>query len=403
MTDNRSAGDSSPCPRIHRPHDHEASASASRSARAGQISRVQIGAPDGVLAVIPHLLGFHPASSLVVLAISGRRAQIRLAFRYDLPDPPDPSLAAEIAGHAAEVISRQHIGAAIIVGYGPGPLVTPLADLLRVLLPAAGISIRELLRVESGRYWSYICQDPACCPPDGAAFDAAGHPAALALREAGLAAYPDRAALASTLAALPGAAASMRRATQRALRRAEDLVASVAAERGTVARLLADAGRRAVKDAIGSYRAGRKITDHDELAWLTVMLADLRVRDDAWARMDPRFRAAHRRLWADLVRHAQPGYVPAPACLLAFTAWQYGEGALAGVAIERALGAAPGYSMALLLADAIEAGLPPSAARLPMTPEEVAASYEYSERETGSTARSAAAESGTAGSGAGDR
>jgi hypothetical protein len=98
MTDNRSAGDSSPCPRIHRPHDHEASASASRSARAGQISRVQIGAPDGVLAVIPHLLGFHPASSLVVLAISGRRAQIRLAFRYDLPDPPDPSLAAEIAG-----------------------------------------------------------------------------------------------------------------------------------------------------------------------------------------------------------------------------------------------------------------------------------------------------------------
>ena len=31
--------------------------------------------------------------------------------------------------------------------------------------------------------------------------------------------------------------------------------------------------------------------------------------------------------------------------------------------------------MALLLLDAVSAGLPPSAARLPMTPEEVAASY----------------------------
>jgi len=45
------------------------------------------------------------------------------------------------------------------------------------------------------------------------------------------------------------------------------------------------------------------------------------------------------------------------------------------VAIERALGADPAYSMALLLAQAVHAGLPPSSARLPMTPEEVASSY----------------------------
>ncbi|HTP14619.1 MAG TPA: DUF4192 domain-containing protein [Streptosporangiaceae bacterium] len=363
----------SPPPSADRPRDHDRSPSG--PAGGGQNSRVQIGSPAGVLAVVPHLLGFHPASSLVVLGISGRRAQIRLAFRYDLPDPPDPSLAAEIAAHATKVITRQHIGVAIIVGYGPGTLVTPLADLLRALLPAAGISIRELLRVESGRYWSYVCQDPACCPPEGVPFDAAGHPAALALHRAGLAAYPDRAALAGTLAALPGAAASMRPATARGLRRAEQLAASAAAEGRDAAGVLAQAGRRAVRDAIGSYRAGGQISDHDQLAWLTVVLADLRVRDDAWARMEPCHRAAHRRLWADLVRHAQPDYVPAPACLLAFTAWQSGDGALASVAIERALGADPGYSMALLLAEAIQAGLPPSAARLPMTPEQVAASY----------------------------
>ena len=77
-----------------------------------------------------------------------------------------------------------------------------------------------------------------------------------------------------------------------------------------------------------------------------------------------------------MVTAAAPEFVPAPASLLAFTAWQCGEGALANVAIERALGADPAYSMALLLAQAIQTGLPPSSARLPMTPEEVALSYE---------------------------
>ena len=77
-----------------------------------------------------------------------------------------------------------------------------------------------------------------------------------------------------------------------------------------------------------------------------------------------------------MVRRAQPGYVPAPAALLAFVAWQSGDGALANVALDRALADDPRYSMALLLRQVITAGAPPSLARLPMTPEEVAASYD---------------------------
>ena len=110
-------------------------------------------------------------------------------------------------------------------------------------------------------------------------------------------------------------------------------------------------------------------------AWLALVLTRVRIRDDAWARMDPAHRDAHRRLWTDVVRRAQPGYVAAPASLLAFTAWQGGDGALANIAIERALADTPAYSMALLLGDALDAGAPPSMATPPMTPEEVAASY----------------------------
>jgi len=102
--------------------------------------------------------------------------------------------------------------------------------------------------------------------------------------------------------------------------------------------------------------------------------------------MDPDHRDAHARLWTDVARRAEREYVPAPASLLAFTAWQCGNGALANLALDRALEADPGYSMALLLRDTIDAGTPPSMARLPMTPEEVAASYAADDERAGAEA-----------------
>ena len=130
-----------------------------------------------------------------------------------------------------------------------------------------------------------------------------------------------------------------------------------------------DEGRRAVQEAIATYRAGGRPLADESVAWITVVLAHLAVRDDAWSRMDPGFRTAHLRLWTDIVRRATPAYLPAPASLLAFTAWQSGEGALANIAIDRALAADPGYSLAQLLRDIMDAGVPPSAARVPMTPD----------------------------------
>jgi Domain of unknown function (DUF4192) len=324
---------------------------------------VRVDSLAGVLAVVPYLLGFHPSSSLVVLGIEPPRGRVKVTFRYDLPDPPDAALAAELTAHAAEVLCQQQIDLVLAVGYGTGPLVTPVMEALRRALDDAGIMLRDLLRVEDGRYWSYLCENPQCCPAEGVAFDALAHPAAAALTAAGLPAYPDRDSLSRSLAPLAGPAAeSMTQATKRALRRAERVP------------LVTD-GRRAVQDAIGIYRDGGQITDDDKIAWLSVALADLRVRDDAWARMEPEHRKEHQRLWTDVVRRACRPYVPAPASLLAFTAWQSGDGAVANMAVERALTADPAYSMALLIGEAVESGLPPSAARLPMTPEEVEASY----------------------------
>ena len=51
----------------------------------------------------------------------------------------------------------------------------------------------------------------------------------------------------------------------------------------------------------------------------------------------------------------------------------------ANVALDRALADSPQYSMAMLLREALDSGAPPSMARLPMTPEEVAAAYDAAE------------------------
>ncbi len=391
MTNNKPAGASAPRPFTPAP--------ATRPA--GLASRVQLQAatPDAVLAVVPHMLGFYPSRSLVVLGL-GEQNRVMVTFRYDLPAPPDSGLAEDIAEHACFVLDRERIHSALLVGYGPEHLVAPVIGATAVRLIGSGVELHEVLHADSGRYWSMLCDDPDCCPPEGRSYDPGSHPAAAAMTEAGLLAQPDREALARTVQRPAGSADVIARATSRALLRLSQLVELGEADGDRDPQLRATRiGRREVQRAIRRYRAGGAIDSIERLAWLAVLLADLRVRDDAWARMDPGYRDHHCRLWTDVVRCAALDYAPAPAALLAFTAWQAGNGVLASIAVDRALGADPGYSMAHLLSGAIEAALPPSAARLPMTPAAVAASYapatpdRHGDRLANGTSRSRAASS----------
>ncbi|HJY61779.1 MAG TPA: DUF4192 domain-containing protein [Streptosporangiaceae bacterium] len=342
---------------------------------------VRAGSPAALLRLVPHLLGFVPEASLVVIGVAPPRDRIRVTLRYDLPDPPAADLATEIAAHALGVLSAQRLTAAVAVGYGSEALVTPVAREVREAAWQAAIDLKEFLRVADGRYWSYICGNEKCCPAEGVPFEAtATDPAeAEALAAVGDRVLATRAAVAARVAPLGGTAAeSMRQATRRAEQHVARLLAKVrkSGRLGAARQMIATEGLAAVGAMITRYREGGRFTTDYEIARITVALRDLRVRDDAWARMDPSHSEAHQRLWTDVVQRAQPGYVAAPAALLAFVAWQSGDGALANVALDRALADDPRYSMALLLRQVITAGAPPALARLPMTPEEVAASYD---------------------------
>ncbi|OKI45723.1 hypothetical protein A6A27_37930 [Micromonospora sp. CB01531] len=95
------------------------------------------------------------------------------------------------------------------------------------------------------------------------------------------------------------------------------------------------------------------------MAWLSVLLADIAVRDYAGEATGDQL--WHLALWTDLTRRATPAYAAAPATLLALTAWQQGQGALASVALNRALAADPHYRLARLIDHALRHGIPPNA------------------------------------------
>ena len=146
---------------------------------------LSVGSPAAVLAIVPHLLGFVPAKSLVIIGAGQPRGRIHVTFRFDLPDPPDPDATAAIAAHAVTLLNRQELTVAIVIGYGPGPLVTPLTDAIRQTMTGTGLELRDVLRVDEGRYWSYLCHEPSCCPPEGVPFDTTAHPAAATMAASG--------------------------------------------------------------------------------------------------------------------------------------------------------------------------------------------------------------------------
>ncbi|MGW3807929.1 DUF4192 domain-containing protein [Micromonospora sp. NPDC005113] len=315
-------------------------------------SQLSLASPADLLAAVPYLLGFHPTNSVVTVGLTSKR--ITVASRTDLPDPAQVTgWIASFAPQQIALLGNVSATAAILVGYGPAPTVTPALDALRPRLLAAGIDLLDTLRVTDRRYHSYQCHDPRCCPVDGLPFDPTNSATAVHAIVAGQVALPDRTALVASVAPITGPA---RDAITTATRRARQRLTAVHAAGGRAA--IIRAGRAAVEATFTRYRHDDVAAD-DEVAWLTVLLTDTAVRDIAWQATDTQ--PWHLALWTDLTSRADPSVAAAPASLLAFTAWREGLGALAAVALDRALTADPLYRLAHLIDRALRHGIPPAA------------------------------------------
>ncbi|WP_250213894.1 DUF4192 domain-containing protein [Acrocarpospora catenulata] len=320
--------------------------------------RLRLSSATDILAAVPFLLGFHPERSLVVIGFV--ESWVRVSTRWDLP--PEPGIFAGLV----PLLRREKVTMTVLIGYGPGPLVTAAADEVTRLLREEGIQVQESLRADNGRYWSYLCTRPSCCPPDGTPYDPVASPVAAQAIVHGMVALPDRQALERSVIPRSGSAReAMDQATERAAATLRTTLS--AGKHANIASQLIAEGITRVRSTIDLYTSGGRLDD-DEAARLGFDLALIRVRDEAWTLIDDR--EVHRTLWQDLTRRLTPHHVAPAASLLAATAWRQGDCALASIALHRALAADPAYSMATLLTQAIHHLLPPELLRDNMpTPE----------------------------------
>ncbi len=310
------------------------------------VSTLSLRTPAELLAAVPYLLGFHPHDSLVVIAFRGRR--VLLAARHDRPPPSER---AGLLAHVARVVARHGATGVTLVAYGSADRMDALVMLAADAMRAADVRVLDLIRVHDGRYGSYLCREPGCCPSPLPPPDS---PVAAAATYAGQVALPDRAAVLSQVAPVEGPSRErMVAATERAQLRVDGLFGDVRTVRASVRR----AGRRAVREAEGRYQAGAVLSD-DEVAWLGVTLVETTVRDYAWARIGTEsWQVA---LWTDVLRRVEPGYVPAAAGLAAWAAWRTGSGTLAWAAVDRGRAHDPEYRMTGQIEQLLRIGVSPA-------------------------------------------
>ncbi len=316
---------------------------------------LRVTGPADLIEAVPFLLGFHPQQSLVLVGLAAGRVVV--TARVDL----DEVVPTGRVVHTLEVICRG--GAQEVIGLvfderDDASVSTPWCGLAFEIATEAerlGARASDVLLVSARRWWSYLCSEPECCPAEGRELAAGSSAFPAEATYAGLVALPDRLSVAALLDPLPD--------TDRV--RLEPLLAD--AEHAAVLRVLDGYGNRdersvkralfAASRAADSSGPGDTLAD-DEVVRYGVALRGYPVRDGVWIAVDDT-RLDGRELWRELARRLPGPYGAAPLFLFGWASWRVGNGALAGIAAERALDIDPGYTAADLLLAALSQGIDP--------------------------------------------
>lgn len=334
---------------------------------------VRMKTPADVAEALPYLLGFFPSDSIVALGLQGPRRRQGGSVRVDLPARANWSEAAEEVVRYLLALSEQRdrLPDAVILYLCQDPVtggspravaesLRPLALLLAEAFAAVGIPVHESLCLSEGRWFSYCCDDPECCPAEGAPIRPPGSTSALAAAAAfaGIQVRGSLRDLHRELAPVPMAAA------EPLLRAFERVTPAVVAEIGREGgrERLRSATAELIEAAIAGFRAGEHTVDDADAARIVLGLQDRLARDRAAEWLDPPDVHHAARLWRYLARRCIGPFAEhgaAPLSLLGWTAWVTGDTVTARVALGRALTADPEYTFASLLYEAINCGAAP--------------------------------------------
>lgn len=320
--------------------------------------QIRLAGPDSLVAAAPHLVGFPPRGSLVLLGVgtdrAGRSEELVCVARVELP-PAKQSLG-EVTAYTRQVVAPlARAGATTIVALvyhdavpdpdRPLPYAA-LVDQLVLEIDEHQMWPGAMLYTDGTTHWSYGCQDPTCCPPAGRVVPERIRTwVAAQFTAAGVAVAASRDHLDAELAPDPG------RVTQ---------VGEHLATLSPPSDFEAWRDRAiATISGLDPATAPTAATCADVLAGLD----DIRVRDTIlWDLAQPRTdRHATRNSLRAVMTGAPTGHVAPVATVLAIQHWQAGDGARANACLDRALTDNPDYGLANLTAAAVRAGMPPSA------------------------------------------
>jgi hypothetical protein len=290
--------------------------------------------PDDLAAFVPLALGFLPERSVVMVSLGpGPGMHARVDLPHDVDDVDD------VVEALLRPARRHHLREVALVVYDDDTTVADEAAwTIHEELTAAGIGVREVLRVHDDHWYAVLPGAPLAAY-QGVPFTLAEHRFTAQGVYDGRVTHASREALRATIAADEVAA----RPVAAELQRASALPPGA----------LADLVRRHV--AHGTTFAGAELAS----VALTVVAGD--GRDEAWVWLT---RAEARRavdLWSDAVRRLPAGHVAAPAAVLAFAAWLVGDGALAWCAVDRCRDEQPTHSLAGLVAQLLDTATSPDA------------------------------------------
>lgn len=314
--------------------------------------RIRLSDPSELIAAVPHLLGFHPHDSVVVLTLHGKN--LGLTLRADLV-PPDR--APQLAEQLLRPITRAQPSAIVLVVIGGDSNVdddVPHRALVAALahaLDGAGLPVvlaAWTTEIKRGAPWR--CYDDFLCA--GTVADPATSPLAAATVAAGAVTFGSRQEMADLLATHD----------PEALQRRAALLDAADADHPMSDRLVKQRFAQLTQLHKAATRGEVVLTD-SVIAEVASALCDHRVRDACLPWCCGPDAAAAERLWLGLVRTTPAPERAEPAALLALTAYLRGDGALAGVALDAAQQACPHHSLSALLRAALDGGLPPDLLR----------------------------------------
>ncbi len=354
--------------RPDRPHPHRTQGSSAWSLPG--LPLLVASSPEALPWVVPHLVGFAPEHSLVVLGLAPGSNRAVVTLRFDIPS--DDLLDEEIldvldvwirsfdairaagADATCVVIYPAHAGARWADEIGDELPYPDLADVVEEVLVTGGLAVRDVVCVVGERVRSYFCDDRRCCPLDGrvlAPSEALRIQASLV--EQGSAPLPNRRALVEALEP-----------------RADDdpVLLEVARARDGVFVRQPPGDRERVESFLHDVaRWGARPTSTSTVTQLAVvaglLVSEIRPRDyllrELTVECDRRTLEAARSVLTEAVRCSRGSEAAPPAAVLGVCAWMAGDGAAARVAIDRALVADPAYSLAHLVRVALDEGMAP--------------------------------------------